>query len=162
MMNKFLVEHYTITQNKFSVKIPKSKGAINVNVKDLFKQHQAMPCKCFKVQEKFVAGTYDVLYQIYKPQTFQIPYKSSIAQSGVNESCPLGRGAANQTLISFKNPDGVQDIAMFRNPKNFFWNGNRVPLKESNGCISFIPISFYLFSLNFSPKSPQHFSFMYF
>jgi len=41
-----------------------------------------------------------------------------------------GRRSVGQTLISFKNPEGQQDIAMFRLPKLFFVNGRRIQQKE--------------------------------
>jgi len=43
-----------------------------------------------------------------------------------------GRRSVGQTLISFKNPEGEQDIAMFRFPKLFFMNGKRIQPKEYN------------------------------
>ena len=42
----------------------------------------------------------------------------------------VGRRSVGQTLISFKNPEGQQDIAMFRLPKLFFVNGRRIQQKE--------------------------------
>jgi len=55
-----------------------------------------------------------------------VPGKIILNQLGTGSA----RGAANQTLISFKNPDGQQDLAMFRNPRNFFINGQRILMKE--------------------------------
>ncbi len=37
-----------------------------------------------------------------------------------------GRGGAGQTIISFLNPDGNPDLAMFRNPRSFYMDGERI------------------------------------
>lgn len=37
-----------------------------------------------------------------------------------------GRGGAGQTIISFRNPNGNLDAAMFRNPRCFYMDGERV------------------------------------
>ena len=36
-----------------------------------------------------------------------------------------GKGGANQTFISFTNPEGKQDLAMFRSPRYFYIDGER-------------------------------------
>ena len=42
-----------------------------------------------------------------------------------NKMAINGKGGANQTFIAFTNPDGKEDLAMFRNPRYFYIDGER-------------------------------------
>ena len=42
------------------------------------------------------------------------------------------RGGTSPTLIAFKNPEGEKDLAMFRHPRYFFWEGKRIEPKETH------------------------------
>ena len=46
-----------------------------------------------------------------------------------NKMAINARGGANQTFISFINPDGKQDLAMFRNPRYFYIDGERAKVE---------------------------------
>ena len=45
----------------------------------------------------------------------------------------IGRKSVAQSFISFRNPDGQPDVAMFRLPKIFFIHGKRIQ-PEENQC----------------------------